>query len=97
MKISFFHTDIYREPDNSLCHKAYKKHNQANVYVILGPHTQATTQCVSLHVYVEVPQFMGSLNTYNMHTLHGTVLGTSSTTIRNYNNSVRETGTGGNF
>ena len=40
---------IYRGPDSSLCHKVYQKHNQANLYIKLGPHKhhsnkQATTQ-----------------------------------------------------
>jgi hypothetical protein len=66
-KIIFFHTDIYRGPDSSLCHKAYQKHNQANLYVNFGPHKhrfnkQATIQYDS-PVYVKVSQFMGSLNT----------------------------------
>ena len=42
-KITFFHTDIYRGPDSSLCHKVYQKHNQANLYVKLGPHTHTVT------------------------------------------------------
>ena len=57
---------------------------------------QATTQYDS-PVSVEVPQFMGSLNTHNMNTLHGTVLRTSSPRIRNYADSDGMTGTGGNF
>jgi hypothetical protein len=28
----------YRGPDSSMCHKAYQKHNQANLYIKLGPH-----------------------------------------------------------
>jgi hypothetical protein len=30
-KITFFHTDIHKGPDSSLCHKAYQKHNQATL------------------------------------------------------------------
>jgi len=65
-KITFFHTNIYRWPDSSLCHKAYQKHNQANLYLNFGPHKhrsnqKATTQYVS-PVYVVVPKFMDSLN-----------------------------------
>jgi hypothetical protein len=53
-------------PDSSLCHKAYQKHNQANLYVNFGPHKhhsnqQATTQYVC-PVYVMVPKFICSLN-----------------------------------
>jgi len=40
---------------------------------------------------------MGSLNTHNMNTLHGTLLRTSSRRIWNYADSDGETGTGGNF
>ena len=32
-KITFFYTDIYSGPDSSLCHKAYQKHNHANLYI----------------------------------------------------------------
>jgi hypothetical protein len=46
---------------------------------------------------MQLPQFMGSLHTHNMNTLHGTVLRTSSPRIRNYADSDGETGTGGNF
>jgi len=65
-KIIFVHTGIYRWPDCSLCHKAYQKHDQANLYVNSGSHKhhlnkQASTQYMS-PVYAEVPQFMGSLN-----------------------------------
>ena len=40
---------------------------------------------------------MGSLNTHNMNTLHGTVLRKSSPRILNYADRDGETGTGGNF
>jgi hypothetical protein len=40
---------------------------------------------------------MGSRNTHNVNTLRGTVLRTSSPRIRNYADSVEETGTGRNF
>ena len=57
--------DINRVCENTLCHKAYQKH-KANLYVKLGPHKhhfnrQATMQYNS-PVYVEIPQFMASLN-----------------------------------
>jgi hypothetical protein len=98
-KITFFHTDIYRGPVSSLCHKAYQKHNQANLYVKLGPHKrrfnkQATTQYDSP---VHVPQFMSSLNTDNIYTLCDTVLKTSYPIIRNYADSDGGNGTCGNF
>jgi len=48
-------------------------------------------------VYAEVPEFMSSINTFNMNTLCGTELRTSSPRIWNYADSVGETGTGGNF
>ena len=40
---------------------------------------------------------MGTLNTHNMNTLHGTVLRTSSPRNRNYGDIHGETGIGGNF
>jgi len=40
---------------------------------------------------------MGSLNTRNMNTLHGTVMRTNSPRIQNYTDGDRENGTGGNF
>ena len=48
-KITFFHTDIYREPDSSLCHKVYQKHNQANLYVKLGPHKHHSNKQATYH------------------------------------------------
>jgi hypothetical protein len=50
---------------------------------------------MSANMYME-----GKINynyNYNMHTVCGTVLGTSSTTIRNYADSDAQTETGGNF
>jgi hypothetical protein len=48
-------------------------------------------------VYVEVPQFMRSLNTYTISIVCGTVLRTSYNGIRIYADSDGETWTGGNF
>jgi hypothetical protein len=53
-------------------HKAYQKHKQTNLYVTLDPNKhcsnkQATTQYDS-PVSVEVPQLMGSLTIYIIHT-----------------------------
>ena len=99
-KIAFFHTDIYRGPDSSLCHKAYQKHKQLNLYVNCGPHKhhcnkQYTVQYVPTK-YLEVPQFTGCLNTYIICTHCGTVLRTSSSVTPNYADSNGDTGTRGN-
>jgi hypothetical protein len=64
--ITFFHNKMYSGPDSSLCHKSYQKHNQTTLYITLGPHKhrsnkQVTTQYHS-PVYIQVPQFMDSLN-----------------------------------
>ena len=48
-KINFFHTDIYSGPDSSLCHKVYQEHNQANLYVKLGPYKQRYNKQATYH------------------------------------------------
>jgi hypothetical protein len=48
-KITFFHTDIYSGSDSSLCHRAYQKHNQANLYVKLGPHKHRYNKQATYH------------------------------------------------
>ena len=101
-KITLFHTDIYRAPDSSLCDKAYQKHNQANLYVKLGPHKhhynkQATYHTVWLSRICSYPSLWARLNMQNMNILCGTVQRTSSARIQNYADSDGETGIGGNF
>jgi len=44
-------------------HCATRRTNQANLYVKLGPHKHCYNKQYESPVYVEVPQFMGSLNT----------------------------------
>ena len=63
-------------------------HRYLKLYIKLGPHKlhnnkQATTQYDS-PLYAEVPEFMGSINMFNMNTLCGTRPRTRSPRIRNY-------------
>jgi len=94
-KIAFFHTDIYSGPDSFLCHKAYQKHKQLNLYVNCGPHKHHSNKQYTVQ-YVST-KYTGCLNTYIICTHCGTVLRTSSSVTPNYADSNGETGTGGNF
>ena len=55
--ITFSHTDIYSGPDSSLCHKVYQKHNQANLYVKLGPHKHNYNKHNTYHT-VDSPEYV---------------------------------------
>jgi hypothetical protein len=100
-KINFFHTDIYSGPDSSLCHKVYRKHNQANLFVKPGPYKhrynkQATYHTVWLSRRFSYPN-LWALGIHIIWTHYVPVLRRSSPRIWNYAYSDGETGTGGIF
>jgi hypothetical protein len=65
--LSHTHTHtIYIGTDSSLCHKVYQKHNQANLYVKLGPHKHlynklATYQTICLSHICSYPNLWAVL------------------------------------
>jgi hypothetical protein len=54
-KGKLLHTHIYSGPASSLCHKVYQKHNQANLYVNLGPHKHLYKQASYLPHSMTLP------------------------------------------